>query len=292
MPYSEDIGFVARVDSTDVEDTDLPYFVTAHEIAHQWFPYQRMPADVEGSQMLSESLSEYAALVVTDRLHGRAFTQKFLRAELDRYLRGRAGETKGERPLTRVDLQSYIWYQKGSLALFALRDLIGEQALHGALRAYLDEGRFAGPPYATSLDLMKHIRAATPDSLKYSIDDYFETITLWDVRTDSVSSTLLPNGDYKVTVTATAKKLRADSLGTETDVAMNDFVDIGVFEEAQVGARIGKALALRKERVKSGTANYDFVVKTKPARAGIDPYNLLIDRNPGDNSKDVVVKTR
>lgn len=290
VPYSEDIGFVARVDSTDVEDTDLPYFVTAHEIAHQWFPYQRMPADVEGSQMLSESLSEYAALVVTDRLHGRAFTQKFLRAELDRYLRGRAGETKGERPLTRVDLQSYIWYQKGSLALFALRDLIGEEALHKALRAYLDDGRFAGPPYATSLDLMKHVVAATPDSLKYAIDDYFETITLWDVRTDSVSSTSLPNGEYRVTVTATSKKLRADSLGTESDVAMNDFVDIGVFDAPQVGARIGKALSLRKVRVVSGTANYEFVVKSKPARAGIDPYNLLIDRNPGDNSKDVVIK--
>ncbi|MEO7522310.1 MAG: M1 family aminopeptidase, partial [Gemmatimonas sp.] len=290
VPYSEDIGFVARVDSTDVEDTDLPYFVTAHEIAHQWFPYQRMPADVEGSQMLSESLSEYAALVITDRLHGRAFTQKFLRAELDRYLRGRAGESKGERPLTRVDLQGYIWYQKGSLALFALRDLIGEAPLHAALRAYLHEGRFAGPPYATSLDLMKHITAATPDSLKYAIDDYFETITLWDVRTDSVSSTKLPSGEYNVTLFATSKKLRADSLGTETEMPMNDYVDVGVFDEPGVGARIGKALALRKMKVVTGTTSYEFTVKSKPARAGIDPYNLLIDRNPGDNSKDVVVK--
>ncbi len=199
-----------------------------------------MPADVEGAQMLSESLSEYAVRVVTDRLLGRAFTQKFLRAELERYLRGRAGETKGEDPLTRVDLQAYIWYQKGALALFALRDLIGENALHGALRAYLDEGRFAGPPYATTLDLMKHIVAATPDSLKYAIDDYFETITLWDVKTDSVISVPQPGGQYKVTVVGTATKLRAD-----------------------------------------------FLVKGKPARAGIDPYNLLVDRVPGDNSRDV-----
>jgi ABC-2 type transport system permease protein len=40
----------------------------------------------------SASWSEYAALVVTGRLHGRAFTRKFLRAELDRYRRGRAGQ--------------------------------------------------------------------------------------------------------------------------------------------------------------------------------------------------------
>jgi hypothetical protein len=287
VPYSEAIGFVARVDSTDIEDTDLPYFVTAHEIAHQWFPYQRMPADVEGSQVLSESLSEYAALVVTDRLHGRPFTQKFLRAELDRYLRGRASEAKGEHPLTRVDLQGYIWYQKGSMALFALRDLIGEQALHGAIRAYLDEGRFTGPPYATTLDLMRHIRAATPDSLAYAIDDYFDTITLWDVKTDSISSTRLPDGRYKVVLNGSVLKLRADSLGAETPSPLHDYIDVGVFDAPARGARIGAPLAVRKIKVTSGVVREEFIVAKKPTRAGIDPYNLLIDRNPGDNSKDV-----
>ena len=287
VPYSEGIGFVARVDSTDVEDTDLPYFVTAHEIAHQWFPYQRMPADVEGSQMLSESLSEYAALVVTERLHGRPFTQKFLRAELDRYLRGRAGETRGERPLTRVDRESYVWYQKGSLALFALRDLIGEKPLHAAIKSYLDDGRLVGPPYATTHDLMRHLTAATPDSLRYALTDYFETITLWDVRTDSIVSTKRSDGQYNVVLTATARKFRADSLGAETDTPMADYVDVGVFDTAAAGARLGMPLSLRKVKVRTGTARYEFVVPRKPTRAGIDPYNLLIDRNPADNTREV-----
>ncbi len=286
VPYSEDIGFVARVDSTDVEDTDLPYFVTAHEIAHQWFPYQRMPADVEGSQMLSESLSEYVALVISDRSHGRSFTQKFLRAELDRYLRGRAGESKGERPLTRVDLQSYIWYQKGSLALFALRDLIGEDKLHGAIRAYLEEGRYAGPPYATTLDLMRHITAATPDSLRYAITDYFETITLWDVKADSVTTTTLPSGEFRVTVVGTASKVRADSLGTETPTPLDDYIDVGVLDAPKPGARVGEPLAMRKVRVTGNRVRAEFVVKRRPARGGIDPYNLLLDRNPGDNTRE------
>jgi aminopeptidase N len=287
IPYSEDIGFVARVDSTDVEDTDLPYFVTAHEIAHQWFPYQRMPANVEGAQMLSESLSEYAALVVTDRLHGRPFTQKFLRAELDRYLRGRADETRAERPLTRVDRESYVWYQKGSLALFALRDLIGEAPLHAAIRAYLDEGRFAGPPYATTHDLMRHLTAATPDSLREVLTDYFETITLWDVRADSVTSRKRADGQYDVTVFATSRKFRADSVGVETETPMADYVDIGVFGEAPRGSRLGPVLALRKVRVSAGARQFSFVVPDMPSRAGIDPYNLLIDRNPGDNTKEI-----
>jgi aminopeptidase N len=287
VPYSEAIGFVARVDSTSVEDTDLPYFVTAHEIAHQWFPYQRMAADVEGAQMLSESFSEYAALVVTARKHGLPFTQKFLRSELDGYLRGRAGETRGERPLTRVDREGYVWYQKGSLALFALRELIGERALHGAIRAYLDEGRFTGPPYATTLDFMRHLTAATPDSLRYALTDYFDTITLWDVRTDSVTSRKRPDGRYDVTVVATARKFRADSLGNETEIPMADYVDVGVFDAPAPGARLGVPLAIRRVKVLTGAMRHTFVVPTPPARAGIDPYTLLIDRNPGDNTREV-----
>lgn len=287
VPYSEAIGFVARVDSTDVEDTDLPYFVTAHEIAHQWFPYQRMSGDVEGKDMLSESFAEYTALVVTEQLHGRPFTQKFLRAELDRYLRGRASERKAEHPLVRTYGQGYIHYQKGSLALFALRDLLGEPVLHGAIKAYQDERRFMGPPYGTTLDFMRQLRAVTPDSLQYALDDYLESITLWDVKTDSVTSTRMPSGEYKVVVTATARKLRADSLGAEAEVPMNDLVDVGVFGAAKSGARIGDPLSIRKVRVRTGTARYEFIVPTKPARAGIDPFNLLIDRNPGDNAKDV-----
>ena len=287
VPYSEGIGFVARVDSTDVEDTDLPYFVTAHEIAHQWFPYQRMPAEVEGAQTLSEALSEYAALVVTARKHGLPFTQKFLRAELDGYLRGRARETRGERPLTRVDRENYVWYQKGSLAFFALRELIGEAALHGAIRAFLDEGRFSGPPYATTFDLMRHLTAATPDSLRYALTDYFDTITLWDVRADSVTSRKRPDGQYEVTVVASAQKLRADSLGNETTVPMADYVDVGVFDTPAPGARLGAPLAIRRVKVSSGTSRHVFVLSKAPARAGIDPYTLLIDRNPGDNTREV-----
>ena len=50
-----------------------------------------------------------------------------------------------------VENQGYIQYQKGALAFFALRDLIGERALNAALRAYLDEARLSGPPTLISV---------------------------------------------------------------------------------------------------------------------------------------------
>jgi ABC-2 type transport system permease protein len=278
IPYSEAIGFIARVDSTSESDIDYPYFVTAHEIGHQWFPYQRMPANVQGAQALSEALAEYSALSVLDKRYGPVRTQKFLRFELDGYLRGRSGETKKEMPLMLVENQGYIQYQKGSLAFFALRDLIGEKALNGALKAYLDEGRFTGPPYATTLDLMKHLHAATPDSLQYAVHDLFETITLWDFRTDSATVTKLPDSTWKVRVYVAAAKLRADSSGNETGIPIADYVDIGVFGAKVAGNRIGKPLDVRKFRVTKPTDMFEFIVREQPVRAGIDPYNRLIDK--------------
>ena len=38
------------------------------------------------------------------------------------------------------------------------------------------------------------------------------------------------------------------------------------------------------------TGTYEFVLNEKPTLAGIDPYNKLIDREPGDNLIEVEKK--
>jgi ABC-2 type transport system permease protein len=42
-----------------------------------------------------------------------------------------------------------------------------------------------------------------------------------------------------------------------------------------------------KRRVAGGDSVLTVTVKEKPAEAGIDPYNILIDRLPADNRKQV-----
>ena len=64
VPYSEGIGFIGRMVRKD--DVDLTYFVTAHELGHQWWGHQLIGAQVQGSNMMSETL---AAVL---RLHGDA----------------------------------------------------------------------------------------------------------------------------------------------------------------------------------------------------------------------------
>jgi aminopeptidase N len=245
-------------------------------------------ANVQGATLLSESLAQYSALMVMEKEYGREKMRRFLKYELDRYLDGRGGELLEEMPLERVENQPYIHYRKGGIVMYALRDYLGEATLNGAIRRFRDEWAFRGPPYPTSLDLLGYVRAVTPDSLAYLLEDMFETITLFSNRVERAEYTPREDGRYDVRLTVEAKKMRADGQGVETEIPIADFIDIGVFGEREVdGKRQETVLYLRKHRIDRGEMTFDLVVDEKPVRAGIDPWNKLIDRNSEDNVKRV-----
>ncbi|HZS59475.1 MAG TPA: M1 family aminopeptidase, partial [Gemmatimonadaceae bacterium] len=286
IPFSEGIGFVARVRDSD-DDLDWPLFVTAHELAHQWWGHQIIPANQQGASMLIESLAEYSALTIMEQKYGQASAQKFLRYELDRYLRGRSTERKKEMPLMLVENQQYIHYNKGSLVFFALRDYIGEDSLNSALHRFLHDKAFQNPPYTNTVEFLPYVKAVTPDSLQYVIHDLFETITLYDNKATAATAKRRADGQYDVHLTFDAKKLRADSLGGQTEIPIADYIDVGVFGEPSKGNKLGKPLAVRKVHVTQPTMTVDFVVRELPLKAGIDPFNKLIDRTPEDNVRPV-----
>ena len=114
--------------ATEDNDLDMPFFVTAHEVAHQWWGHQVVGANAQGSPDDVGVDGGVSALMVMEKRYGQQHVSKFSRHELDRYLTGRAARRKKEQPLIRVENQAYIHYHKGSLALYALRDYIGEDA--------------------------------------------------------------------------------------------------------------------------------------------------------------------
>src|SRR5262249_22597856 len=126
IPYSESIGFIAALE--DPEAIDYVFYVTAHEVAHQWWAHQVIGADVQGATMITETLAQYSAMMVMEREYGKDKMKRFLRYELDRYLDGRGSELVAEMPLMLVENQPYIHYAKGGLVMYALRDYIGEDA--------------------------------------------------------------------------------------------------------------------------------------------------------------------
>jgi ABC-2 type transport system permease protein len=67
---------------------------------------------------------------------------------------------------------------------------------------------------------------------------------------------------------------------------MNDFVDIGVFAPG-TGDGLGAPLYLQRHRIRSGKQTIRVTVPREPARAGIDPWRKLIDRERDDNVVEV-----
>jgi ABC-type transport system involved in multi-copper enzyme maturation permease subunit len=281
IPFSESIGFIA--DLRDPKDIDYPFYVTAHEVGHQWWAHQVIGAQVQGTTMITETLAQYSALMVMEKEYGRNQMRKFLRYELNSYLAGRGGELVAEMPLKLVEDQAYIHYRKGSLAMYALRDAIGEEKVNAALRSIISKWAFHGPPYVRTVELIEAFRAVTPPERQSMITDLFETITLYDNKTTEAKATKLPDGRYKVTFTVESKKLRADGAGNEKPVPVDEWLDIGVL----AGPDDEQVLALEKRHLTQPKATYELIVKSKPGKAGIDPLNKLIDRNPEDNVKTV-----
>ncbi len=286
IPYSESAHFIN--DLRNKKNLDMVFFITAHEVAHQWWGTQVMSADVQGAGMLIESLAQYSAYMVLEREYGREQMKKFLSYELDRYLRGRGDERIGEQPLCRVENQPYIYYSKGGLAFYALRETIGEDAMNEALRSYVRDKAYQEPPYTDTAELITYLRSVTPPEHQYVIGDLFADIILYDNRAETAAVERTADGKYRVKLVVQSRKYRAGEQGAEIELDHQDWIEIGVLGKDLGGATPRENyLVLERRRLHSGRNDIEIVVDQEPERAGIDPRNLLIDRVPGDNVKRV-----
>jgi ABC-2 type transport system permease protein len=112
---------------------------------------------------------------------------------------------------------------------------------------------------------------------------------LFDNQATAAVARQRPDGRYDVTITARARKLRANGQGVETEVPIDDWIDVGVFGRTARAPAGGTdtVLFLRKQHVTGHDVTVTATVDSLPFRAGIDPYNMLIDRTPGDNVRSV-----
>jgi ABC-type transport system involved in multi-copper enzyme maturation permease subunit len=266
--YSE--GFALLDVERDGRNIDFPFAVVAHEVAHQWWGNQLTPADVDGAPVLTESLAWYSAMGAVERTYGREHLRRFLDALRDEYLspRARAGV-----PLLRAN-DHFDVYRKGAFAMYALREYAGERQVNLALRRLLAKER------PTTRDLYAELQRVTAPSLHSLLADLFETNTYWDVSTKDAHATRVMNG-WQVTLNVSAHKAAVDAEGIETERPMNDLIEIGVF------ASSGAPLYLQQHRIHAGAQRIVVTVPSQPARAGIDPRELLIDSVWRDNTVDV-----
>lgn len=284
VPWSEGLGFIADVRKP--ENIDYVTYVGAHELGHQWWAHQEISAQMQGGTMLVETLAQYSALMVMEKKYGKDQIRRFLKYELDNYLRSRGGEAVEEVPLERVENQPYIHYRKGALVMYLLKDQIGEDAVNRALRRFLEQYKFKGAPFASSKDLVKLFKEEAPADKQQLIVDLFEKITLYDVKASKAVVKKRADGKYDVTLTVSAKKLYAEGKGKEVESPMaGETFDVGLFT-AKPGEKdfaSKNVILFQSVPLKSGTQTFSFVVDKAPTWVGVDPYNKRIDRNSDDN---------
>ena len=284
VPYSESMGFIT--DLRDESKVDYPYYVTAHEVAHQWWGHQVSAANVEGSAVISETLSQYSALMVLEKRFGAEKLRKFLKYELDRYLIGRTGEAFEEMPLYKTQSQQYLHYNKGSVVMMAIYDRLGEKRLNAALKAFLNEFKYQSTPYPTTLDLLSYLKRDATQAEQRFIDDQFKYITLYELEMKEVSVTDDVDGEgfYTVTLSVEATKQHADGQGEETEQPLDELIDIALFSDDPENLLAEDfVIYSQKHQIVSGTNTIELKVKEKPVFAGVDPYIKLVDKDSKNN---------
>ncbi len=288
IPNAETYGFLADLRSPEAQDYVAG--LVAHEMAHQYWPHQMAPAEMQGAMVLVETLAQYSAIMVMKSVHGEDQMRRQLRSQLNNYLSGRANEQLEEVPLIRAGHQRYIMYNKGALAMYLLQERLGEGAVNRALRALLKMYKFKGAPYARSLDLVAALRteAKTPED-QALITDLFERITLYDLKTQAPKAGRRPDGKWDVTVPVEARKFYADANGAEKEAPLIDRIEVGLFSALPGSGAFDRRdlIMMQRQPIKSGKQILRFVVDRKPIYAGIDPYNFYIDRNSIDNVQQI-----
>jgi aminopeptidase N len=285
IAFSEALGFNARLDGE--EAIDFLFYITAHEVAHQWWAQQLVGANVQGVGVLHETLAQYSALMVMEDEVGQEKLRRVLEYELDRYLRGRARERSVEPPLALIERQDFAYYHKGALAMYALRDAVGEERLNAALSRFLSSFASGGPPYATTADLLAAIRPAVPAESAYLVGDLFENVTMFNNKVAAATFAERADDTFLVRLEVEIDKLRTDGAGIERKMPIDDWIDIAVFGEGEDGEG-GTVLRFERRRIRTSRAAFEIVLDRRPAWVTIDPYYKLIDRNRGDNGRAVL----
>ena len=281
IPFSESVGFIADVNEADLRGIDYPFFVTAHEMAHQWWPHQVIPANAMGANFLSESLAQYVALKILEREIGKDKMGPALALQRHAYLKGRAELDHPEPPLIYVEEEDAVYYYKGGLALYTLAEHIGEERVHEALRRYLAEFGVRDDHFPVSTDLLALFYQVTSPEDHSLIADLFEKVIFHELKVENARAKPLSDGSQEVSLTLHAQKFRSHGLGEEREVPMENTLLFAFYDET------GHLLETQRRRVLSGNQTLTFTLEKPASEVEVEPYFGVIDRNLNNNRRKV-----
>ncbi len=287
MPYSETY-FKCDVHDHQNDVFNMPFYVSAHEIAHCWWAHNVDPANVLGGRIITEGMADYIAMKSIEQKYDSDKLLKFRKEYHKLYLKERADQAN-ETALIHSSLDNeYLNYRKASLAIYTMSEYLGEDVLNKALARFENRYKHTEPPYATSLDFVDYIRVATPDTLKYLVHDMFEAITLYENAIQSVDIDI-DQGISHIDIQLEITKYRSDQKGKHSygddilqagekkSLPLSDYIEFGFFDDED------SLIENRIIHIENINSNHQLVITGNVSRIVIDPNYLLFAVNRDGN---------
>jgi len=199
ITFSEGIGFLTKSDPR----SRAAFMVTAHETAHQWWGNILTPGRGPGGNLLSEGMSHYSTLMLTDQELGKGQRIETSKRFESRYANGRRVDS--ERPMVKIDGSrpgdNVVTYEKMGWVAWMMMELMGRDQMLAGLQEFIALYS-QGPDYPVLQDLIATMRPHAPDTEAFDafVDQWFFEVVMPEYRL--TDATLAADGPgWRVTAT-------------------------------------------------------------------------------------------
>jgi hypothetical protein len=272
ITFSESIGFL----TLNKPDSHVAFYVTAHEAAHQWWGNLLVPGAGPGGNILSESLANYSAILLMDKVHGENARQGLTKQMEFDYVSKRQGDD--ERPLVKIDGQratdQSVTYSRGGWVFWMLSNLMGRENLNQGLAELIKKFPAGSEDSPLVEDLIEIVRVHAPDKPAFDsfVNQWVKGSVMPDLQWEDVVLTKTSENAYRV-----SGKIKNSGSGSVTIAIASATGER--FPDDKKSEQSSKYQDLRQSvKVEPGKST-DFAIDTafKPEMVVFDPdFQLLL----------------
>lgn len=271
-----------RSDAGDNTGFNFTYATAAHETAHQWWAERVAAPSGPGYALLTESLAKYTEAMVTEKRFGKMYLRPYHVKDSQLYFAYRSATAEREIPLWQTTDQPFVHYQKGGLALFRLKEVLGETHLNRALRELVTLHGYPlqKPDPASLADALKHGTNASQTRL---VEELFKKVTVFDNDIKILSNKPLPDNKQLLTLEINVHKTDETS-GKPMPLKPDDTIDIAVFDQLLTPNVVPPGpVYMRRHHFSKNRSVVQIVVPREAAAIVLDPLSYMLDVSDQDN---------
>ncbi|MBK1854098.1 hypothetical protein JO972_03970 [Verrucomicrobiaceae bacterium 5K15] len=251
-------------------------------VALSWWGDQIIPANIKGAKVIHSGLPYWTAALYLHHQRSSLSDHTIRRQEMMEMFRVRGEMVDHEVPFITEFKDSTIIRKKGSTLILYLAEQLGAERLDRILAQWLARCRYQAAPYPTAAGLYNHLKNHTPTTLHPFLSDFFEHITIWRTSIEAVTCQKTPNGQWKLRFKVQAEKSYTSGWGDEHPAPFQTKIQIAAFRDHTIekNAEIHSEWILPQAK----TQWIEWTLNERPKQIGCDPYLLLPDPNPQDNT--------